>query len=119
VRSRAGMVANGAAWAVVLALACAAVLVANRLGFAGLFLLGSATWLVCTRAALDRAVPSWGVAVFRAAAETARSPEEREAAAAARQQELAPLRFYGRCGAALAAIGALGVAWQVWSGPSP
>ena len=88
-------------------------LVTQRLGFAGLFLLGGVTWLVCTRASLDQAVPTWGVHVFRAGMERPRSMEARAAAAAEHAAALSPLRFYGRCGAVLAAIGAAGFGWEL------
>ena len=109
-----GAVANAAAWLVLGGLAVGAVLVANRLGFVGLVLLGGLTWLVCMRASLDQKVPTWGVEVFRASMEHPRSVEERAAAYADHQATLSPLRFYGRCGALLAAVGAIGFVWQTW-----
>lgn len=114
-RFSAGAVANALAWVVVGALAVAALLVANRLGFVGLILLGGSTWLVCTLASLNQEVPTWGVNVFKAGMERPRSPEEREAAHAERQAMLSPLRFYGWCGAFLAAVGIAGAAWQMAS----
>ncbi|MBV9734540.1 MAG: hypothetical protein JO209_01425 [Acidisphaera sp.] len=99
---------------VVGALIVAAALITSRLGFAGLFLLGGLTWLDCTLASLDQKVPTWGVDVFRAAAERPRSAEARVAADADHQAMMSPLRFYGWCGAFLAAVGAAGFAWQLW-----
>lgn len=96
------------------ALIFVAVLITARLGFAGLFLLGCLTWLVCTRASLNQVVPTWGVDVFRAAAERPRSVEGKAAADADHQAVMPPLRFYGWCGAFLAAVGAAGFAWQMW-----
>ena len=114
-RLSAGAVANAAAWSVIGLLIAAAVLITNRLGFAGLFLLGGVTWLVCTLASLDQKVPTWSVDVFRAAMDRPRSAEGRAAANADHQSLLSPLRFYGWCGAFLAGVGAAGFAWQAWT----
>ena len=91
-----------------------ALAIANRLGFVGLLLLGALTWFVCTMADLDNAAPTWGADVFRASMSRALSPEHRAAAEAEHQAFVSPLRFYGRCGMALAALGAAGIAWEVW-----
>jgi len=90
------------------------VLVANRLGFVGLLILGGATALVCTMAELNEDSPTWGAHVFRARTEGGGSPERRAQLDAERQAFMSPRRFYRRCGFALAVIGAIGVAWQAW-----
>lgn len=113
-RLAAGAVANGVAWLVLAVLGVGAILVTNRLGFVGLVILGGLTWLVCTRASLDEKVPTWGVGVFSARMAQPRSAEERAAVHADHEAALLPLRFYGRCGAFLATIGAIGFAWQTW-----
>lgn len=111
-RPSAGEIANAVAWIVLLGLAVLAVLIANRLGFAGLFLLGAGTWFVCTIADLDQDAPTYGVETFRRRLNTGGSAEQRAAAAAERQAAVGPLRFYRRCGMALAIVGAAGFTWQ-------
>jgi hypothetical protein len=113
-RGRAGEIANAVAWAVVLLLACLAVVVADVLGFVGVFILGLMTWVICTHVELDDETPTASIAVFRARLSPERSPEHRAAAQADRQHRLSPLRFYRWCGVALTAIGAVGFAWQRW-----
>ena len=110
----AGTVANAAAWGVIVLLIGAAVLMVNRLGFLGLLLLGSATWLVCIRAELDQDAPTWGMEVFKARMGERRSPEQHAAMLEERRAFTSPLRFYRRCGMVLAAIGAAGFIWQQW-----
>ncbi len=110
----AGTVANAAAWGVIVVLIGAAALVANRLGFIGLLLLGSATWLVCIRAELDQDAPTWGTAVFKASMDGRRSPEQHAAMLEERRAFASPLRFYCRCGMVLAAVGVAGFIWQQW-----
>lgn len=114
-RSRLGTAANGLAWAVVLGLIGFAALAVNRLGFFGLLLLGLMTWLVCTLVALNEAVPTWGTEVFRSRMSGLESPEGRAAVRAEHDATIAPLRFYRRCGIALAMAGAAGLAWQYWT----
>lgn len=106
--------ANLIAWGVLFALIYAAILIANRLGFVGLLLLGGGIWLVCTLAELDHDAPTWSVGVFRARMSSAASQEQRPAIRAERLAFVSPLKFYGRCGAALALMGAAGCAWQIW-----
>ena len=113
-RLSSSAVANAAAWGVIAVLIGAAVLVANRLGFMGLLLLGSATWLVCTRAELDQGTPTWGTAVLKAGMDGRRSPEQHAAMLEERRAFVSPLRFYRRCGMVLAAVGAAGFVWQQW-----
>ncbi len=113
-RFSAGTVANAAAWGVIVLLIGAAVLVANRLGFMGLLLLGSATWLVCIRAELDQDTPIWGVEVFKARMDGRGSPEQHAAMLEERRAFTSPLRFYRRCGMVLAAAGVAGFIWQQW-----
>lgn len=113
-RSPLGTAANGLAWVVLLGLVGLAALVVGRLGFLGLLLLGLLTWLVCTLATLNEAVPTWGTEVFRSRMPGPGSPEQRAAAHAEHDAALLPVRFYRRCGIALAAAGAAGLAWQYW-----
>lgn len=113
-RFSAGAFANALAWGVIVLLIGAAVLVVDRLGFMGLLLLGGATWLVCIRVELDQDVPTWGIAVFKAHLEQRHTPERKAAMLEDRRAFLSPLRFYGRCGVALAAAGLAGILWQVW-----
>ena len=109
-----GTVANAAAWGVIVLLIGAAALVADRLGFMGLLLLGSATWLVCIRAELDQDVPTWGTEVFKARVGGRRSPERQAAVLEECRAFVSPLRFYRRCGMVLAAVGGVGFIWQQW-----
>lgn len=113
-RFSAGTVANAAAWGVIALLVGAAALTANRLGFMGLLLLGSATWLVCARAELDQDAPTWGTEVFKARMGERRSPEQHAAMLEERRAFVSPLRFYRRCGMVLAAVGGAGFIWQQW-----
>ena len=106
--------AEAIAWVVFLALIGVALVVAHRLGFVGLFLLGAATWLVCVRAEMDQDVPTWGAETFRSRMEDAGSPEQRAAALGERQAAIVPLRFGRRCGIVVTTIGALGFLWQQW-----
>lgn len=108
--------ANATAWLAIAALIGVAAVVADRFGFLGLLLLGALTWLVCIRAALDNEVPTGGIEVLTAALARPRSPEDRASLEAERGATLSPFRFYGRCGAFLAVVGAAGFAWQVWRG---
>jgi hypothetical protein len=113
-RFSAGTVANATAWVIIVLLIGAAALVANRLGFMGLLFLGSATWLICIKAELDQDVPTWGTEVFKARMDGHRSPEQRGAMLEERRAFVSPLRFYRRCGMALAAVGAAGFILQQW-----
>ena len=115
-RLSGGGVANAAAWGVFALLFAAAVKIATALGFVGLIILGGATWLVCSRAALDEDAAGWGTEVFRARMGRSGSPEERAARAAERDGFQGPLRFFGRCGMALVAMGVAGFVWQRWWG---
>ena len=111
----ANTVANAAAWGVIILLIGTAVLVANRLGLMGLLLLGSATWLVCLRAELNQDAPTWSTEVFKARMDGRRSPEQRAAMFEERGAFVSPMRFYRRCGMALAAVGSVGFIWQQWN----
>jgi hypothetical protein len=113
-RSRAAEIVNAIAWAAVLLLAVLAILIADVLGFVGLFILGLLTWAICTHLVLDDDTPTASAAVFRARLSPERSPEHRAAALADRQVRLSPLRFYRWCGIALTAVGAVGFVWQRW-----
>ena len=115
----AGVAANWLAWVLFLALFALAVVAVDRLGFVGLFILGLVTWLVCLRAGLDNDNPGYGTMrslLQRPASEL--SPEQREARYAERQTAMLPLRFFGRCGMVLTAIGVAGFAWQ-WCFAAP
>lgn len=107
-----GTVGNVAAWAVIVVLACGAVLLVARLGPFGLILLGLLTLLVCTRIGLDQDTPTWGPQVFKARMTSNASPEQRAAAHEERQASLSPLRFYRWCGIILVVAGAAGFTWQ-------
>lgn len=112
----AGVAANAAAWAVLIALACAAVAMTAVLGPVGLLILGSLTWLVCTLAELDQDAPTWGVDVFRARMDRPATSEQRAALREERQAFISPLRFCRRCGIALLVAGA---AFSLWSAIVP
>ena len=103
---------NLLAWVVLLGLAVLAVLIANRLGFPGLLLLGVLTWLICSQAALNQDAPTWGAHVFRARMLRGKGHGDAEDAGL-------PFRFYARCGMAVAAIGGAGSAWQYWRDSGP
>ena len=90
-----------AAWAVLVGLAVLAVLFVNRLGFAGLAVLGLLTLVVCTQVALDQDVPTWGEHVFR-----------ERLAPGARRTAGPDLRFFRRCGLFLTVVGVAGFVWQ-------
>jgi hypothetical protein len=115
-RGTAGDIANAVAWAVVLVLVGVAVLIADWLGFVGLFILGMLTWVVCVQVELGDDTPTASTAVFRARMSPERSPERRAAAQAERHIRLSPLRIYRWCGIALTVIGAGGFIWQRWVG---
>ena len=105
--------ANLAASLVLIALAVLAVLLANRLGFAGLFILGVGTLLVCTLSILDEDGSTASPSLLRARMARPRTPEESAARATERAANLAPLRLYRGCGLLLTVVGALGFAWQL------
>jgi hypothetical protein len=115
-RTLGGEIANALAWAALLVLVGVAILIANWLGFAGLFILGMLTWVICTQVELGDDTPAASTAVFRARMATERSPERRAAVVAERQARLSPLQFYRWCGVALTAIGAGGFVCQRWLG---
>ena len=106
---------NLVAWMMIAVLISAAIVITKLLGPAGLILLGGLTALVCARAQLSEANPTWGVEVFKAStAESRASPEERAALLSERQALVAPFRFYARCGMFLMAVGAIMFIWQLW-----
>ena len=111
-RSTVAEIANALAWAVLLVLVGVAILIADLLGFAGLFILGLLTWVICTQMELGDDTPTASTAVFRARMASERSPERRAAALAERQVRLSPLPFYRWCGIGLTAVGAVGFVWQ-------
>jgi hypothetical protein len=111
-RSTAAEIANALAWAILLALAGVAILIADRLGFVGLFILGLLTWVICTQVELGDDTPTASVAVFRARMARERSPERRAAVQAERQVRLSPLPFYRWCGIGLTVVGVVGFVWQ-------
>ena len=109
-----GNAANAAAWAIIVALICAAIVLADVLGFVGLLILGGATWLVCVRAEMDQDMPAWGTEVFRARMDRTGSPEQRAAMFDEARTFTSPLRFFRRCGIFLAVVGLAGFVWQLW-----
>jgi hypothetical protein len=113
-RTTAGEIANALAWAALLALVGVAILIADWLGFAGLFILGMLTWVICVQVELGDDTPTAGIAVFRARMTAERSPERRAAAREERQVRLSPVPFYRWCGIVLTAIGVAGFVWQRW-----
>ena len=102
------------AWAALLVLAGAALLIVNRLGFLGLGLLGLLTWFVCTMMALNEDVPTWGEHVFRARMTQRARGASRDGPARDSARFVPDVVFYRRCGMGLAAAGAAGFVWQVW-----
>jgi hypothetical protein len=104
--------ANAAAWAILIGLIGVAFVMVVILGPFGLILLGLLTVFVCTSAGLREDNPTWGPAVFKSRIVGHRSPEQRAAQAAEREQTLTPLRFYRWCGVALLVAGIAGFAWQ-------
>jgi hypothetical protein len=113
-RFSAGGATNAAAWGLCGVLVAAAIAIANRLGFLGLLLLGGFVWFVCVRAEMNDEAPTWSTQVFRSRMDAKATPEQRAALDAARHAFVSPLRFYGRCGMVLAAIGASGLLWEMW-----
>ena len=118
-RISAGTVANAVAWLVFAGIFAVAVVMADVLGFLGLFIIGAITWMVCARVGQDdnpdwRPWQAFGHAVPHDTAWPA-SPEQRAARRAEWQLALDPIRFFARCGMALTAIGAAGFAWQYWA----
>ena len=109
-----GEIVNAIAWVALCGLIAVAILIADRLGFFGLVILGLFTWLICTHLELDDETPTASVAVFRSRLQPPPSPEQRAAARDDRWVRLSPLRFYRWCGVALTGIGAAGFAWQHW-----
>ncbi len=109
-----GAVANIAAWAGIIGLACGAVVMVTRLGPVGLVLLGLLTLFICTRLSLDQDAPTWGTEVFKARMANHKSPEQRAAMVEERRAAVSPLRFYRWCGVLLTVAGAAGFAWQQW-----
>ncbi len=109
-----GAIGNAIAWIALCGLALVAILVANRLGFFGLLILGVLTVLVCTLASLNDDVPTWGTEVFKARMSEGGSPEQLASARAERRAFISPFVFYRRCGIGLTVIGATGFAWQTW-----
>jgi hypothetical protein len=101
-------------WAVLIGLACVAVLMVAVLGPFGLVLLGLLTLLLCTLFELNSEVPTWGTGGFEARMGNSGSPEQRAAMREDRRAHLSPLRFYRWCGAALVLAGGAGFVWQQW-----
>ncbi|MBO1076661.1 hypothetical protein [Roseomonas marmotae] len=104
-RPSASGILNGIGWLGILALVAAGLGVVRLLGFPGVLILGLLAALICTRAELSGTVPTWSRAVLAA----------REEDAEARAREVSALRYYRRCGLALALAGLAGTLWQVWS----
>ena len=114
-RTSPAALANAAAWVALAAIFAAAVVMTDVLGFLGLLIIGAVTWLACTRAAQDDN-PGWRTwqAFQRVAPDEPGSVEQRAARRAQWLTALDPIRFLGRCGMALTAIGAAGFACQYW-----
>jgi hypothetical protein len=106
--------ANALSWAAVAVLIAIALAVANRLGFAGLLILGLLTAVICARAELSDDVPAAGTAIFKARMDQPRSPEQRHAKAEEGRSFVSSLQFFKWCGVALAAIGLVGFVVQLW-----
>jgi hypothetical protein len=115
-RFSASNIANAAAWVTIFVLIGAALAMAEMLGFMGLLILGAATALVCVRAEMDQATPTWGTEVFKARMDQSGSPEQRAALSEERRRFVSPLRFYRWYGIFLVAIGLAGFLWQWCSG---
>jgi hypothetical protein len=106
--------ANALAWVVIVVLIAVAIMVAKRLGFAGLLVMGLLTAFVCAHAELQNDIPAAGRAIFKARMERPRSPEERHARAEEGRGFISSLRFFKWCGIGLAAIGLVGFVLQLW-----
>ncbi len=106
--------ANTLAWVAIAALIAIALAVANRLGFAGLLVLGLLTAFVCGHAELQNDIPAAGTAIFKARMDRPRSPEEEQARKDEGHNFISLLRFFKWCGLGLAAIGLLGFVLQLW-----
>jgi hypothetical protein len=105
-------IANAAALAILIGLTTLAFVMVLILGPFGLILLGLATLFVCTSISLRDDNPAWGTEVFKGRIGGLKTPEQRAAEAAEKEQTLAPLRFYRWCGIALVVAGSAGFAWQ-------
>lgn len=105
---------NVVAWAAIVVLIAAAIAIADRLGFAGLLILGLLTTFVCGHAELQDDIPAAGIEIFKARMDNPRSPEERQAKAEEGRSFIASLRYFKWCGVALAVIGLVGFASQLW-----
>jgi hypothetical protein len=110
--------ASALAWCVVAPLIALSLVVANRLGFAGLLILGLLTAFICTHAELRNDIPAPGTAIFKARMARERWPEKRDANAEERRAFISSLRFFRWCGIALAAIGLAGFVLQNWLSPA-
>src|SRR3954447_12277130 len=108
------VIANAIAWLGVCTLIATAIAISNRLGFAGLIVLGLAVAFICTMAELDQDGASSSSHVLQARMDRHASEERRAAARVERQDLVSPLRFYRRCGLFLLAVGVPGFAWQQW-----
>jgi hypothetical protein len=106
--------ANTLAWVAIAALIAVALVVANRLGFAGLLVLGLLTAFVCGHAELQNDIPAAGTAIFKARMDRPRSPEDRHARADEGRSFMSSLRFFKWCGLGLAVIGLVGFVLQLW-----
>ncbi len=91
---------NLVAWGVLLGVAGLALLFVDRLGFAGLAVVGLLTLVVCTRMTLDADVPTWGEHVFR-----------ERLAPGARRGVMPDLRLFKWGGVLLTVVGVAGFFW--------
>ena len=108
-----GVIANALAWLALAAVFAGAVVMTDRLGFLGLFVIGVLTWFVCVQAAQDDN-PNWRALRGQGNVTLSDPPDQRAARHREWQAALDPIRFLSRCGMALTAIGAAGFAWQYW-----
>ncbi|MGY4802244.1 hypothetical protein ACVMLK_12405 [Teichococcus aerofrigidensis] len=105
--------ANGIAWLGILLLIGLAAVLVSILGFPGVLLLGLLTTLICVRAELAEAVPTWSRAMFESRMRGA-PPRGEAALREERRLHRASLRYYRGCGLVLIAAGLAGTLWQIW-----
>ena len=82
-------IANGLAWAAFGLIFAATVVMADVLGFLGLFIIGAITWMVCVRAGQDDN-PDWQTSARRISTAAAEQPEQRAARLSSWQAALPP-----------------------------
>ncbi len=102
------------AWAAIALLIAAALAVANRLGFAGLLVLGLLTAFVCGHAELQNDIPAAGTAIFQARMDRRHAADELRGRAKEESGFIASLRFFKWCGLGLALTGLIGFILRLW-----